>query len=39
MIGQFHEQCHSIDGICEMIGDSKPTLYKHVRKKQTDKIY
>lgn len=31
MIRLYNEKTHSIDRICEMIGVSKPTLYKYVK--------
>jgi transposase-like protein len=33
----YNEKQHSIDAICEMMGISKPTLYKYVREKDTAK--
>ena len=30
----YNEKQHSIDAICEMMGISKPTLYKYVREKE-----
>ena len=30
----YNERQHSIDAICEMMGITKPTLYKYVREKE-----
>ena len=33
----YNEKQHSIDAICEMMGITKPTLYKYVREKEKKK--
>ena len=33
----YNEKNHSIDAICEMMGITKPTLYKYVREKESSK--